>query len=276
MPIIKVQTSFNIDVDFEAAEFYRRLGAWFIDFFIEVIYLIIALKIADAIYKGNLFDARDSNNGYAFELLLALPCILYPLISEILLTGQSVGKKITRIRVVNENGGRASIGQYIIRWMIRTSDLTVVAIIIYLLLLAASGPYGSQYIVEIAAAVGFAFLLLFLDIILVASSKKSQRLGDMLAGTIIIRTNPKGNINDTVFLEVADNYVPVFPQIMRLSDRDINSIKNILDTSRKKGDFELAAMATEKIKNHLKIESSLSPFDFLEIVMKDYNYLSVK
>jgi len=104
----------------------------------------------------------------------------------------------------------------------------------------------------------------------------TQRLGDLLAGTIVIRTNPKGNINDTVFLEVAHNYVPSFPQIMQLSDRDINSIKSILDTSRKKGDFQLAAMASEKIKNHLKIESTLSPFDFLEVVMKDYNYLSTK
>jgi uncharacterized RDD family membrane protein YckC len=276
MPIIKVQTSFNIEVDFEAAEFYRRLGAWFIDFFIEICYLILASKILDAIYKGNFIDARQDNNGYAFQLLLALPCILYPLISEILLVGQSVGKKIMRIRVVNENGGRASIGQYIIRWLIHTSDMTILLIIYYLLVLAASGPEAANYVGDIAAAVGFAFALLFLDIILVASSKKSQRLGDMLAGTILIRTNPKGSITDTVFLEVADNYVPVFPQIMQLSDRDINSIKSILDTSRKKGDFELAAMATEKIKNHLKIESSLSPFDFLEIVMKDYNYLSTK
>ena len=63
---------------------------------------------------------------------------------------------------------------------------------------------------------------------------------------------------------------------MQLSDKDINSVKSILDTSRKKGDFQLAAMATEKIKNHLKIESSLPPFEFLEIVMKDYNYLSTK
>jgi len=79
-----------------------------------------------------------------------------------------------------------------------------------------------------------------------------------------------------VFLEIADNYVPSFPQIMQLSDKDINSIKSILDTSKKKGDFQLATMASEKIKSHLKIDSSLSPYDFLEILMKDYNYLSVK
>ena len=145
-------------------------------------------------------------------------------------------------------------------------------ILLVIYYLSNAPAYGIQAI----SIIGGTTILLFTDIILTASSKKAQRLGDMLAGTILIRTNPKGSINDTVFLEIADNYVPSFPQIMQLSDKDINSVKSILDTSRKKGDFQLAAMATEKIKNHLKIESSLPPFEFLEIVMKDYNYLSTK
>ena len=47
-------------------------------------------------------------------------------------------------------------------------------------------------------------------------------------------------MEETVFMEVADNYVPSFPEIMRLSDKDINAIKSILDYRReKKGDFKL-------------------------------------
>jgi hypothetical protein len=77
-------------------------------------------------------------------------------------------------------------------------------------------------------------------------------------------------------MEVSDNYIPTFPQIMQLSDKDINAVKSIMDSANKKGDFQLAAMASDKIKNHLKIESHLSPFEFLETVMKDYNFLSTK
>jgi hypothetical protein len=62
---------------------------------------------------------------------------------------------------------------------------------------------------------------------------------------------------------------------MQLSDRDINSLKSILDTAKKRHDFHLAEMASEKIKNHLQIRTTLSPFDFLEVLLKDYNYLSV-
>ena len=63
---------------------------------------------------------------------------------------------------------------------------------------------------------------------------------------------------------------------MLLSDRDINAIKSILETARKKGDWDMAAAASEKIKAHLKIDAPMTPFEFLDILLKDYNYLSVK
>ncbi len=122
---------------------------------------------------------------------------------------------------------------------------------------------------------GLSLLLLITDIVLIASTPKNQRLGDMLAHTILVKTNPRSNINETVFLEVGENYTPRFPQIMQLNDRDINAIKNILDTARKKGDFHLAATASDKIKNHLKIETSMHPMEFLDVLLRDYNYLSV-
>jgi hypothetical protein len=110
----------------------------------------------------------------------------------------------------------------------------------------------------------------------VISSKKGQRIGDILAKTIIISIRTKSNIEETVFQEVSDNYVPSFPQIMQLSDRDINAIKSILETARKRGDYNMAEAAAVKIKSHLKIESGMPAFDFLDILLKDYNYLSVK
>jgi hypothetical protein len=121
-----------------------------------------------------------------------------------------------------------------------------------------------------------AVAFLITDIVLVVSSKKGQRLGDILAKTIIINTRTKSNINETVFQEVADSYVPAFPQIMQLSDRDLNAMKSILESARKRGDYHSAEEAAAKIKAHLKIETTLSAFDFLEVLLKDYNYLSIK
>ena len=183
------------------------------------------------------------------------------------MNGQSVGKKIMGLRVVNENGGRASISQFLIRWLLRD---------IWFLFLLGIGLQGAGRSAE-SIFIILAVLAYFIsEVVLVISSKKGQRIGDILAKTILIRTNRQSSIEETVFQEVADTYTPSFPQIMRLSDRDINAIKTILETARKKGDMDMAAAASEKIKTHLKIDSQLSPFEFLDILLKDYNYLSVK
>jgi uncharacterized RDD family membrane protein YckC len=273
MAVIKVPTNFNIDLEFEVPEFYRRLIALLIDMLIEYFYLRIAIEIYRSIASG--YNPGDSDAGYDLQsigLLLFLPVLIYHLILEITMNGQSLGKKIMGLRVVNENGGKASISQYLIRWFLRVSDLWIVFIIFLLIAMAQGERRGVEYTFIILA--GFAFLVT--DIALVVTSRKGQRIGDILAHTILIRSNSQMSIEETVFQEVADNYVPVFPQIMQLSDRDINAIKSILETARKKGDYTMAAAASEKIKAHLHLDSPMPPFDFLEVLLKDYNYLSVK
>lgn len=100
------------------------------------------------------------------------------------------------------------------------------------------------------------------DVILMNSTKKHQRLGDILAHTLLIRTEQKADIQDTIFLQVKDDYKPSYPQVMGLSDRDVNALKSILDTAKKHHDYQLANRAAEKIQVYLKIETTLSPFDF--------------
>ena len=272
MAVIKVPTSFNIDVEFEVPEFYRRLLALIIDIVIEFFYY----KIAMAIFKEIIFsyDLNDMDSHYdlqAIGLLFVLPIMLYHVVLEITMNGQSVGKKIMSLRVVNENGGKASISQFLIRWLLRISDVWIVLLI---LIMASSPNFMEDMETTFIILAALAFLIT--DIILVVTSKKGQRIGDILAHTILIRTNAKTSIEETVFQEVSDSYTPSFPQIMQLSDRDINAIKNILETARKRGDFNMVEAASEKIKSHLKIETTLGPFDFLETLMMDYNYLSTK
>ena len=265
MTAIKIPTSFNIHLDFEIPPFHNRMLAWIIDLFFQIFYLIIANKIYNEIYKNSGSSFSNPYDTWAIGLMITVPFFIYHVVMEITMNGQSIGKKVMRLRVVNENGGKASISQFIIRWLIRTSDYMILMVIIYAPLY---GPY------VLYALLG-SILLLIVDVTLVTTSKKGQRLGDLLAHTIIISTYTKKSMDDTIFLEVEDTYVPSFPEIMQLSDRDINSIKHILDTANLSGDFGLAEMASEKIKNHLKIKSSLSPFEFLKVLLKDYNYLSV-
>jgi uncharacterized RDD family membrane protein YckC len=264
MSSIHIATNFNIDLEFTAAPFHRRLFAWIIDVVVLIFYIYVVVQLIET-FERSLPD--DSEAMWVVVMLFLIPFLTYHLICEILMKGQSVGKRIMGLRVISENGARPSISQYIIRWFIRTSDYMVVIIALN----APSGFGGStSYIWQIAAA----FCLLITDIILVNASKKHQRLGDMLAHTLLIRTKQKAGIQDTIFLHVNDDYTPSFPQVMQLSDRDINALKGILDAAHKQNDYDMAERAAEKIKAHLHIETSMSAFAFLEILLKDYNYLS--
>lgn len=261
--MIKIATSFNIDLEFEGAPFYKRLLSWILDTLVMVTYVIVALRLL------NWFAKQASPvSGLALFMVLLLPYLTYHLLCEVLMNGQSIGKKIMRLQVVNEKGGQPGLGQYIIRWLIRTSDYMVVVILLFLPEALQRGDADFAWKIAIPAG------LLLCDVVLV-NTGKGQRLGDLLAHTLVICKQQEELISSTVFLEVDENYVPSFPQIMHLSDADINALKGILDTAKQRHDYSLAEMAAEKIKHRLKINTPLSAFDFLETLLKDYNYLSV-
>ncbi|MDQ6610019.1 MAG: RDD family protein [Bacteroidota bacterium] len=266
MSTVCIATNFNIDIEFTAPPFYRRLVAWIIDMVVLICYVLIATRLLR--WLSIEMRSADDANGvmWAVSMLLMLPFILYHLTLEITMNGQSIGKKIMGIRVISENGGRPSISQFVIRWLIRTSDYTLIVIIVLI-------PYATILGPQIYWGIAGALALLIADLFLV-NRQKYQRLGDILAHTVLINTRQKERITDTVFLEVPEKYIPQFPQIMQLSDRDMNALKGIIDTAKKHRDHNMAYIAAEKIKAHLKIDTFLEPEDFLEILLKDYNYLS--
>ena len=192
MAAIKVPTPFNIDVEFEIPEFYRRLVALLIDILIIYFYLRLAAEVFTFIAKdSNLFDLDTNFNLHAlYMVLFILPILIYHVVLEITMNGQSVGKKIMALRVVNENGGRASISQFMIRWLLRD---------VWFLLLLIIGLNGALQSAESVFIILFALLFFVAEIVLVVSSKKSQRLGDILAHTILIRTNRQSSIEENSF-----------------------------------------------------------------------------
>lgn len=266
MPVIRIATNFNIELAFAAAPFGRRLIAWTLDLLLQIFYLIVAARFLRWLMRSFDPGTGSDYNLWAIMLVLMLPFFLYHLVCEIMLNGQSIGKRIMSIRVINATGGRPSASQYIIRWLIRTSDYAVLLIIL-------NAPYavlGDSFF----KAMGASLLLLFTDVVLVNTTKKGQRLGDLLAHTLLISTRHEGAFEDTVFTHVDETYIPRFPQVMQLSDRDMNSIKSLLDTAARRHDYELADRAAAKIKNHLGIQTDCSAFEFLETLLKDYNYLA--
>jgi hypothetical protein len=192
--------------------------------------------------------------------LFGLPPIFYHLLCELLLNGQSIGKKAMSIQVITADGGHPSLSQYLIRWIFRLADFPV-------WLLPA---------VVYSALPWWCFIFIFSGIACVIMTPHSQRIGDLVAGTIIISTKTRTSWEDTVFTELENDYQPRFPQVMQLSDKDINTLKSIIETVRKKSDYDLSFRVGERIKSKLHIESEQDSLDFLETLLKDYNYYSTR
>ncbi len=257
MASITVGTPFNIDLEFKTAVFGKRLLAWFIDIVIICVYYVLVL-----LFIFPMFGLGEGISTAAMLFMVVLPVLLYQLLFELMMNGQTLGKKVAGIKVIDTEGREPTWGQYITRWILCIGNLFIFII-----------PY---FILQ-----NFGVLLIFMivylpDFLSVVISAKGQRLGDFAAGTVVIDSNYRANISETIYLEIdKDAYQPLFPQVMRLSDRDINGIRNLLTlkTGTKETDHYIIDVA-QKIKKVLGIESDLYPLDFLEQLLRDYNYYS--
>lgn len=184
--------------------------------------------------------------GWGLSTLVALPIIFYHLLAEVFFNGQTVGKAALKIRVARLDGGQPSVGDYTLRWLLRWLDVTA--------------SLGAVAIVSIA------------------SNRRSQRLGDLAAGTTVVRLAPDVKLADLTLSYVPDDYAPLFPQADRLGDREAQLLADILKRLRRMGltppAYRLAHRAKAVFMLRLGVdEVDLPPGKFLTAVLKDYNAL---
>ena len=240
MSTISITTSQNIELEYELASLGDRILGRLLDLVLIGAYIFILIVIY------NLTRASSSSTTYIGLIIfaLSLPVIFYYLLCELLLNGQSIGKKIMGIKVVSLNGNQPSFGQYLIRWLFRIVDFIFFGIV---------------------------------AVIMVAVSEKKQRLGDLVAGTVLVKTKPRVQISDTIFQEHEKNYQVTYPEVVNLKDKDIQLIKDILKSVNQSGNLILALQAQQKVEQVLNISSRHSDSkSFLHTVIADYNYLTSK
>lgn len=260
MPFIQINTVFNIDLEFEIAPFHKRLLAYIIDFFLLLFYLISMKYLLYALFGISIRD----NMGLDI-LVISIPMLLYSLVTEFLLNGQTIGKKLLFIRVISLDGGEPTLGQFILRWITKFFEW----------------PFLFGYVLfYIEALYAYIFITGFLGIgvvIVITVTKKNQRLGDLAAGTVVVDAKTSMSVDDTVFMNVSNpNYVVMFPEVMRLTDNDINTIKSVSIHLQRFKNYDAGYKVEEKIKQVLSIKSDLPTLQFLNKLMEDYNYLATK
>jgi uncharacterized RDD family membrane protein YckC len=251
---VKLDTGFNIEVDFTIAPFVKRFFAWIMDLVIIIAYYVI----------GNRLMMLIQGPGWEIQLwelvLFGLPPLFYHLLCETFLNGQSIGKKAMNIKVIAADGGQPSLSQYLIRWIFRLVDF----------------PIWVLFTIVTGELPWWCAVFLFGGTACLIATPYSQRIGDIVAGTILIDTRNRTSWEDTVFTELTDNYQPRYPQVMQLSDKDINTLKSIITAVRKKNDYDLSIRIAARIRSKLRIADDQDSLDFLQTLLRDYNYYSTR
>jgi uncharacterized RDD family membrane protein YckC len=261
MSLVSVSTPFNIDLDFEVAPFQKRVLAWAID-----IILLLLYARGMKLFVQAAFVQDYSNYPMGLDLILvSMPMFFYHLLMEAVFQGRSLGKKLIGIRVISLEGGEPDIGQYLLRWIFRFWEWPI-----FFGFVAIS---SLDLIYQVLASITIGVVVL----IIIAITSKSQRLGDLAAGTTVVSIRYKYTLSDTVFREITPlNYNVTYPEVMRLSDRDINAVKTVISQTQKNKRYDTAHRVAMKIKEVLNIQSDADVIDFLETLLADYNYLATK
>jgi hypothetical protein len=115
-------------------------------------------------------------------------------------------------------------------------------------------------------------------LIAVAATAKHQRLGDIIAGTTLVKTRPRTTIQQTLYMPVAEtSYQAIYPEVINLNDSDVQVVKEVIINVQRGGNIMLAWQAKEKIEEVLHIKSRHDePLNFLYAVLTDYNHLAAK
>jgi uncharacterized RDD family membrane protein YckC len=170
----RVRTPENVEFQFILGNPGSRFMAWAFDNVLAAGIALVGLLILAAASGTGLGEVRGSfSSGLAgfLGLLIVFGAQWgYFVICEWWLGGQTPGKKLFHLRVVSEDGGRFTFQQSALRNLLRMVDTFPVAAVI-----------------EVEAPVLHLFPVFFLPGALSAFlSSRSQRLGDLVAGTLVV------------------------------------------------------------------------------------------
>jgi uncharacterized RDD family membrane protein YckC len=245
MNTISIPTTQHIELEYPVAGTGDRLLAGLIDVSLVVGYVVAwGYLLNEYVSEGGLRQlfTEELETFYLFALL---PANGYSLVCEILFDGRTLGKWVTNTRSIGLDGTAPTLSAYLLRWLMRIIDIWL------------------SMAVLIPGLVG---------LVVMAVNRKGQRLGDLVAGTTVIKLKLVTTFGDTIYAETGEGYQLHFPTISSLSDRDVSILKEVLDAGLRHNNPRLLVRLADKVKSVIGIESDLAPQVFLETVLRDYNH----
>ncbi len=232
---IEIRTAHNINIQYTLATVWDRILAWIIDTLILLLF-------------SSLVGVLASLSELIFYIILFPVISFYHLFMEIVLNGQSLGKKLFKIKVVSLDGQNPEKQDYLLRWTFRLIDITLTA-----------GSCAS---------------------ILILSGTRNQRIGDILANTTVIKLQSAQTSSLASIKQIGQKvYVPKYPALRSYNDKDMLLVKQALirfkkyPTDKNRGLLDHLA---EDIIAFLRLDPTQigSKSVFLKQVLEDYIFLT--
>jgi len=178
-------------------------------------------------------------------ILYVFPLLFYTVLCEILNQGQTLGKMVMNMRVIKQDGTSPSLGAYLMRWLLYLID----------------GPITS-----------------FAGLVVMILTRNNQRLGDLAAGTVVIKQQKYKKIQISLdeYDYLAKNYTPRYPQATDLSLEQIDIITQTISNQREGFEARRHQLA-QKVQQKLNIEKKeANDLAFLQRIVRDYQYYALE
>ena len=232
MKVIDITTSHNIVVRYELATLLQRILSTIIDMGIMV-FITLVLSFIFGVLE--LFSV--------LTVLVFLVFVFYHLLFEMFYGGQTIGKKLLNIQVINFQGKSPNPNEVLQRWVYRIIDITL-----------SFGTLAAIYI---------------------TTSSNNQRIGDLMAGTSVIKKRPEKLVSLKHVDRINErNHEVAYPEIKVYEEQRILFIKETLDRHRNHPNDSTRKVLSQlaiKIQEDLNIDQkNRNNVDFLSTLIKDY------
>lgn len=204
----------GVPITFRLSSLGARFGAQMLDIVISyggVLALFMLIAWAGIFSWYGLFTF--------YALVTFFLRVPYYILSELVWNGRTLGKRILRIRVVSLDGRRLTPHQIVARNVMKEVEVFL--------------PLGAIQTVFTLGVIPAILLVVWMigTLLVPVFNKKNQRLGDLVAGTIVV-DNPKPRLLPDLAAQIKTAAVPDFsflPEHLGIYGRyELQSLENIL------------------------------------------------